>query len=147
MTDASIRREFAPRRASAYPQRVGQAIGAPKTILRLEGGAVLAAASIAYAHVGIGWPTFALLFLVPDVSMLGYLINRKAGAALYNVGHSYLAPATLVGLGLGLDLPLALAIGLIWIAHIGFDRLLGYGLKYDSAFAHTHLGGASVEDL
>lgn len=72
--------------------------------------------------------------------MLGYLAGRKAGAAIYNVGHIYLLPMALAGIGLLADMPIAISIGLIWIAHIGFDRLVGYGLKYDDAFKHTHLG-------
>jgi hypothetical protein len=35
---------------------------------------------------------FAGLFLVPDASMLGYLVNARAGAVCYNIVHSYLLP-------------------------------------------------------
>jgi hypothetical protein len=45
---------------------------------------------------------------------------------------------TLVGFFVGV--PAAAAGGLIWIAHIGFDRALGYGLKYPTGFGDTHLG-------
>jgi hypothetical protein len=31
-------------------------------------------------------------------------------------------------------------VALIWAAHIGMDRALGYGLKETSGFTRTHLG-------
>ncbi len=126
------------RRAPAT--RPGAVSGAPRLLLRLEGGAVLAAAAAAYAHAGQGWGMFALLFLVPDLSMLGYLRGPRVGALCYNLGHSYLGPAALGAIGLAASQPLSMALALIWIAHIGFDRLLGYGLKHAAGFGFTHLG-------
>jgi hypothetical protein len=120
---------------------VGTVAGAPRIILQLEAAGVLAAAVIAYVWNGGGWLMFVLLFLVPDASMLGYLGGRKLGAAIYNFAHTYALPAALAAYGLYQSQPLALDIALIWIAHIGFDRLLGFGLKYESAFGHTHLSG------
>ncbi len=108
-------------------------------ILRLEGAAVLVVSVLAYAHVGGGWPLFAALLLVPDLFMLGYLRGRRTGAAVYNLGHTYTVP---IGLGLfGLvygSTPCTL-VALIWIAHIGMDRAVGYGLKRGSGFNETHL--------
>lgn len=124
---------------SAPPASLGVAAGVPRIILRLEGAVALAAAALAYAGVGGGWAMFAVLFLVPDIFMLGYLGGRRIGAAVYNVGNTYVAPAALAAYGVFQAQPLALEIALIWIAHIGFDRLLGYGLKYQTAFGHTHL--------
>jgi hypothetical protein len=118
---------------------LGVVSGALRIVLRLEGAVVLAAAALAYAGIGGGWAMFAVLFLVPDVFMLGYLGGRRIGAAVYNVGHAYIAPAALAAYGVLQAQPLALEIALIWIAHIGFDRLLGFGLKYQIAFGHTHL--------
>ena len=87
---------------------------------------------------GGSWLAFAVLFFAPDLSFAGYVAGPRVGAALYNVAHSYVGPlilaATLPSVGAGL--PLAL----VWGAHIGFDRALGYGLKYPSAFGDTHLG-------
>jgi hypothetical protein len=120
--------------------RGGIVTGTPKLLLRLEGAAVLAAASAAYAQTGQGWGLFALLFLVPDLSMLGYLAGPRFGAATYNSGHSYLSPLALGAAGLLMVMPMLLPLALIWAAHIGFDRALGYGLKYGTAFTHTHLG-------
>jgi len=118
----------------------GAAHGTPRTLLRLEGMAMLAGALIAYDQIGAGWGAFALLFLLPDLSMLGYLRGARTGALLYNAAHSCLGPAALIALGALGAQPVALAGGLIWLAHIGFDRMLGYGLKYREGFGATHLG-------
>jgi hypothetical protein len=119
--------------------RAGVVTGIPRILLRLEGGVVLAAATFAYAWAGGGWAMFAVLFLVPDIFMLGYFRGLTTGAAVYNAGHTHIAPAALAAYGLFQAQPLALDIALIWIAHIGFDRLLGFGLKYPTAFGHSHL--------
>jgi hypothetical protein len=95
---------------------------------------------VAYRLTGATWWLFGGLFLLPDVSMLGYLANRTLGAALYNAGHTYIAPAALGLVGWGLGLPALFGPALIWAAHIGFDRVMGYGLKYRTAFGATHLG-------
>ena len=124
----------------SFVPNTGFVTAAPKAILRLEGAAVLAAASAAYAQVGTGWALFALLFLVPDLSMFGYLLGRRIGAAAYNLGHSYVLPVILAAASYLPSQHHLLGPALIWVAHIGFDRLLGYGLKYPTAFGHTHLG-------
>ena len=95
---------------------------------------------MAYQQTGAGWGAFALLFLLPDLSLIGYLRNARIGAQLYNAAHSYLGPAALIAVGVMAAQPAALALGLVWTAHIGFDRMLGYGLKYGSGFGATHLG-------
>jgi hypothetical protein len=81
-----------------------------------------------------------VLFLVPDVSFAAYLAGPRIGAVVYNTAHSYMAPMVLMTTGFGLASPLTLSIALIWLAHIGIDRALGYGLKYAAGFAFTHLG-------
>jgi hypothetical protein len=116
----------------------GAATGDVRVWLRVEGLAVLVAAVWLFATAGYSWLLFALLFLAPDLSFAGYLAGPSIGAAAYNAVHSYVAPillaAVLAAAGAGTAVPL------IWAAHIGFDRSLGYGLKYPSAFADTHLG-------
>jgi Domain of unknown function (DUF4260) len=111
----------------------------PKLLLQIEGASVSFAAGILYQQSHAGWLWFGLLFLSPDLSMLGYLANKKLGAAFYNLAHTYTAPFLVYFVlrfsGQGSFLWLAL----IWFAHIGFDRLLGYGLKYETAFKDTHL--------
>jgi hypothetical protein len=95
---------------------------------------------VAYSALGGRWGLFALLFLLPDLSMVGYLAGRRVGAASYNAAHSYFGPALLAALGAVLHAHGALLIACIWAAHVGFDRLLGYGLKYATSFGDTHLG-------
>jgi hypothetical protein len=102
--------------------------------------ALAAAATAAYAHAGFSWGLFAALFLAPDLSFAAYWLGPKWGAAAYNLVHSTIAPLALGGLGLALGAALFQAIALIALAHIGFDRALGYGLKYSAGFGATHLG-------
>lgn len=118
----------------------GKVSGIPRLILRAEAMLVFFVALTAYREVDGSWGTLALVFLVPDLSMLGYLINPRVGSISYNLGHSY-GLALFLGLAgyFGSHLML-LQLSLIWSAHIGFDRMLGYGLKYGSAFRETHLG-------
>ena len=111
----------------------------PARLLRLEGLAVAAGAVALYVDSGFGWLLFVVLVLAPDLSALGYLAGKRAGALTYDLAHTYVGPAA-VGVGgvlAGSDLATQLA--LIWLTHIGADRLLGYGLKYPSAFKDTHL--------
>jgi len=118
----------------------GFVTGGVRTLLRLEGLAAFAAALAIYAHAGFSWGAFALLFLAPDLSMLAYLAGPRAGAIGYNVVHTYVFPLLLALAGFASGVPVTAAGGLIWIAHIGLDRLIGYGLKYPTAFGDTHLG-------
>ena len=111
----------------------------PKLLLHLEGATVLAVSLLLYAQSGGTWLLFALLVLAPDLSMLGYLAGNSAGAAVYDIFHSYPLPTALATYGWLSGNPLALQLALIWLAHIGADRLLGYGLKYPSGFKDTHL--------
>lgn len=93
-----------------------------------------------YYHYGFSRILFFLLILAPDIFMVGYLINPKIGARVYNIGHIYSAPVILIALHYFAGVPHALPISIIWIAHIALDRMLGFGLKYDSGFRDTHLG-------
>jgi hypothetical protein len=92
-----------------------------------------------YHHAG-GWLMFVVLFLTPDLFMLGYFAGPRVGAVAYNLAHAYISPLVLGAAGVLADVPLAVLLALIWTAHIGFDRALGYGLKYATAFGETHLG-------
>ncbi len=117
----------------------GTVTGVPRLVLQAEGAAVLAVAVTAYAVTGGNWWLFAALFLVPDLFMLGYLRGSGIGAAVYNLGHSYVVALAVVGAGWAWGAPVVLSAGLIWVAHIGFDRAMGYGLKYALGFKATHL--------
>ncbi len=111
----------------------------PGALLRVEGGVLLATGALFYWVNGGSWVLFALLILAPDISMLGYLFGTKVGAATYNLAHTYALPAGLAVFGVIAGSPLAVSVALVWFAHIGMDRLAGYGLKYTSGFRDTHL--------
>jgi hypothetical protein len=111
----------------------------PRWILRLEGAAILAASSFFYARGHFGWWLFALLFLAPDLFMLGYLVNVRVGAISYNLVHTLVGPLVLLLVARLATAPHLVPCGLIWLAHLGFDRMLGYGLKYPTEFRDTHL--------
>lgn len=112
----------------------------PRVLLHLEGGVVLVLMLIAYAREGSGWLLFALLLLVPDIGMLGYLTGPRIGAAAYNLCHTYALALPLAAYGILSDTATVAALGLIWTAHIAMDRLLGYGLKFATGFKDTHMG-------
>ena len=111
----------------------------PRPLLRLEGAAVLIVSLFSYHWSQGSWLPFALLFLVPDLSILGYAANLRVGAITYNAVHTYVGPLVLAGYSLGLNRPAIFSLSLIWIAHIGLDRMLGFGLKYPARFKDTHL--------
>ena len=89
------------------------------TTLKLEGAAVAVASGAVYQMSDGSWLLFALLFLVPDVFMLGYLRNPTFGSLVYNLGHTYLTPLVIAGIWFFLSTPTLLSVSLIWIAHIG----------------------------
>jgi len=118
----------------------GAVKGGVRTILRLENLAVLVAAITAYFTLGLNPWLFVILFFAPDISFTGFAINARTGAIFYNALHSYVLPIALGALGLLLHVEVLWQIALIITAHDAFDRTLGYGLKYTSAFSNTHLG-------
>ncbi len=129
--------------ASALPEPIA-AIPARSSsvifLLRLEWLAAAAAAAVLYARTGASWWLFAALWLVPDLSMLGYFAGACRGARIYNAFHTYIAPGVLALCSLLPGAHSALPLALIWANHIGVDRLLGFGLKYGDGFGFTHLG-------
>jgi hypothetical protein len=114
--------------------------GAPRLLLRAEGLAVALASIMAFSRSGASWWLFAALILAPDLSILFYLAGSRLGAASYNAVHTYLGPIVLFVAAAALAAPTGIALALIWSAHIGIDRVLGYGLKYGDGFTSTHLG-------
>lgn len=114
--------------------------GGPRLLLRLEGLMLFVGAVVAFSMTQQSWWLFALLILAPDLSMVGYLAGSRVGAVAYNTVHVTFGPIvlTVVGLLFG-DLPV-LGVAMIWLAHIGIDRAIGYGLKYGQGFGFTHLG-------
>jgi hypothetical protein len=111
----------------------------PRRLLYLEGATILASACYFYHAGHYSWWLFALLFLSPDLLMLVYLKDAKWGSAAYNLVHNLVGPLLLLAVALLLPAAPGIPYALIWLGHIGFDRLLGYGLKYPAFFKDTHL--------
>jgi hypothetical protein len=105
----------------------------------LEGLALLVGSLAVYFDRDYGWLALILLFLAPDLSFAGYLGGPKIGAGVYNVVHTTIGPIALGAYGVLGECDRCVQLALIWLAHIGLDRLLGYGLKYPTAFKDTHL--------
>jgi hypothetical protein len=120
--------------------QTGSVTGGVRLLLRLEGLTLFLGMTLLYAVWGGSWWIYLLLFLAPDLSFAGYLIGPREGAIIYNAVHSYMAPMALMTAGFAMAAPLMLSIAMIWLAHIGIDRALGYGLKYSAGFGFTHLG-------
>jgi len=118
----------------------GSVTGRPLTWLRVEGLALLVAALVAFARTGQPWWLLVATLLLPDLGALGYLRSRSLGALLYNLAHATPLPLALGGIGLLTHTVLAVALATVWLAHIGMDRAMAYGLKHDDDPGHTHLG-------
>jgi hypothetical protein len=112
----------------------------PVTLQRLEGGVLLVLSLVIYWKLAGPWLLYLLLILAPDLFMLGYLGGPRLGAAVYNLGHTWLLPGVLAAVGILGGTSLAVDVALIWFGHIGVDRLVGYGLKLPTGFQDTHLG-------
>lgn len=126
---------------NATPETAGAVTGGVRVLLRLEGLGLFVLAVALYSQTHLSWLAFALLFFAPDLSFLGYLAGPRIGAIAYNAAHDTFIPIMLVVGGYFLAANyVVLATALIWLAHIGFDRALGYGLKYEAGFGFTHLG-------
>lgn len=111
-----------------------------KILLKLEDAAEFLLSIFLFSRLEFAWWWFPVLILLPDLSMTGYLISTKAGAALYNIAH-HKGLGILIGIigFINADQALMLA-GIILFGHSAMDRAFGYGLKYDDDFKHTHLG-------
>ncbi len=101
----------------------------PSWFMSGEGAILLASAIWLYALHGGNWLLFAALLFAPDLSALGYLVNTRIGATAYNIAHAVILPALLIMAGLLTGNALIISLALIWFAHLGMDRLVGYGFK------------------
>ena len=110
----------------------------PSLLLRAEGGIVFGASLLLYGELRARWVLFVVLVLAPDLSILGYCLGVRVGTALYNLFHVLVPPLLLIALSIFYKQLWLLPYGLIWTAHIGVDRLLGFGLKYPTHFRDTH---------
>lgn len=130
----------APAATQATQAEAGFATGSIQWVLRLEGLAVFALATLAYWQLGGAWWLFLVLFLWPDLSLFAFLISPRFGAITYDAVHSYLGPV-MAGLILYFaGAPQWLWLATIWAAHVGLDRFFGYGLRYPFRAHVTHLG-------
>lgn len=118
----------------------GAATGGVRDLLRWEGVTLFVGMTLFYWISGASWLQYALVFFLPDLAFLAYMAGPRIGAGVYNATHATIGPLLLVLFGLLTAEPLPGALAMIWLAHIGFDRMLGYGLKYETGFGFTHLG-------
>jgi len=109
-------------------------------ILKLEQLALLIACYVASLQLGHPWWLFLTLLLLPDISMVGYAVSNRWGAALYNLFHHQGVAVVVIGAGWYASQPYVLLAGIILLGHSAMDRTLGYGLKYTTGFQDTHLG-------
>lgn len=109
-------------------------------LLTLEEWGQLMLSIMLFSQLDYAWWMYPVCFLFPDVSMVGYLINTKAGARLYNLFYHKLLAIVVYGFGIWMDNSILLLAGIILFGHSAMDRVFGYGLKYPDDFKHTHLG-------
>ena len=124
----------------AVSRIAGAVDGVQRVLLRIEGAALAIASIYMFHRLGGNWWLFASLILVPDVSLLGYLGGTRLGAIAYNALHVTLGPLVCAALGFLLPSFDLIQVALVWGAHVGIDRALGLGLKYNAGFGFTHLG-------
>lgn len=111
-----------------------------KQILKLEQIAFFVLGVFLFSQTDYSWWWFLALFLVPDISILGYLVNPKIGATFYNISHHYAVAIGIYFIGIYFKITELQVIGSVFFAHSAFDRMLGFGLKYSDDFKNTHLG-------
>jgi len=110
------------------------------TLLKLEEAITFIASVLLFTLLPFAWWVYLACFLLPDIGMIGYLINTTVGAATYNLTHHKGIGIALGIAGLLIVNNTIILVGIIMVGHSAFDRLLGYGLKYNDNFKHTHLG-------
>ena len=111
-----------------------------KLIIRLEELSKLLAAYIFTILLGYSWWWFWALILLPDLSMVGYLVNTRVGAILYNLVHHQGIALAIIFFGYITHSSPAMLAGVVLFGHSSLDRVFGYGLKYPDSFQHNHLG-------
>lgn len=109
---------------------------------RVEGLICFVAGIVLFLHWndGIAWWCAGLIFFAPDLSFFGYIFGPKIGSFFYNSVHIYAFGVILLAIGIIASIPILVGCGSLWLAHSGFDRMLGYGLKLPEDFSQTHLG-------
>ncbi|MGB4843195.1 MAG: DUF4260 domain-containing protein [Ferruginibacter sp.] len=117
-----------------------------KNIIKLEEMAMLVASILALIYFKVEWWYYLILFLGPDISMIGYLAGNKVGAICYNIFHHKGIALVVFVIGFSNGNWLLQVVGLILFGHSSMDRVLGYGLKYNEGFKFTHLGAIGKKD-
>lgn len=117
-----------------------------KTLIKIEEAAQFALSIVLFSQLPFAWWTFPALFLLPDLSMLGYLVSTKIGAFTYNLVHHKALGIALGIAGLFLGTNELLLAGILLFGHSSLDRAMGYGLKYDQGFSYTHLGEVGLQN-
>jgi len=111
-----------------------------KALLKIEEAAIFVLSIFLFNLLPFAWWWFPALLLLPDSAMVGYILNPKIGAYVYNLFHHRLTAAVVACYGLSSGNVYWQLAAIILFAHIAMDRLMGYGLKYEDSFHHTHLG-------
>ena len=111
-----------------------------KSVLKLEEVMLFLFGIVLFAQLSYEWWWFPALILLPDIGMLGYLINERIGAITYNAFHHRGLAILIYLFGQYMHMPIVQLIGIILFAHTAMDRIFGYGLKYFKGFKYTHLG-------
>ncbi|GAB3920638.1 DUF4260 domain-containing protein [Larkinella terrae] len=111
-----------------------------KTLLKLEEVAQFLLSIVLFSQLPFAWWWFPALILVPDLSMVGYLINPKIGAYAYNLAHHKAVAIAIGATGFLLANPVLMLTGVMLFGHSAMDRMMGYGLKFEDSFSHTSLG-------
>ena len=109
-------------------------------LLKTEEAAELVMAYVITLLLGFSWWTFFMLLFLPDLFMVGYVVNARVGAWLYNLGHHKGVAISVALLGLSFSNSVCILIGAVLFGHSALDRVFGFGLKYTDDFKHTHLG-------
>ena len=111
----------------------------PNIFLRIEGFVLFIIASIMFFNQNGSWILYIALLFLPDIGMTGYIMNTKLGAITYNLFHTTSIPLILLIIFFVTQQYSLLIFGFVWLAHIGMDRVAGFGLKYTDNFKHTHI--------
>ena len=111
-----------------------------KNLLKVEELFLFGLSLLLFSRLDYRWGWYVLLFLTPDLSMLGYLWNPRFGSWTYNLIHHKGLSVALYVLGYLLSIPVLMFAGTLLLGHSSLDRVFGYGLKYPDAFKNTHLG-------
>jgi len=111
-----------------------------KTVLKIEELAQFILGIVLFSLLDFSWWWFPALILIPDIGMLGYLINSRIGAATYNIFHHKGIAIGVMLAGYYLSMPILSLVGIILFSHSAMDRMFGYGLKFADSFNNTHLG-------